>query len=155
MLLTFKFKGIHNNPEMDIQIDDISYFRGPVDEQVNISIDKDYYVNFNLKIYFTNKNPNDTVIDNDGNIIEDKNFELDDIYIDNESIENYRWAGVYCFNENIIDSCLFFGPAGYFELTLAGPGNYKHIQTTTDYPDWKEQYENWVWAKQILKELKN
>ena len=154
MQLEFKFKNINNNPRYKIHINDQAVSDGKVIKLIKIHTDIKPYTMFNIKIYFTNKDPLDTKVDQNKKIIEDKNFELEDIFIDGESIEDYRWEGEYHSGIDVLKPCLFFGPPGYFEIDIAGPGNYMHIKNTTTIPDWEEHFKLWTWSKQILAESK-
>jgi hypothetical protein len=156
MSIQLFFKNINLRPQCKITIDDVTHYTGPVNPiiEINHSIAGSY----TLKIFFTDKLPNDTKVDNQGNIIEDKNFELDQIVIDDYDIEELKWLSKYFADDgNTYESCLFFGPKGYFEINLNHPIlpwilEQKHLKNNND-PNWKEDYNYYVQAWKILNQI--
>ena len=112
----------------------------------------------NIQIEFTNKLPSDTVINNDGSIVKDKNFELDCIVVDSYSLEELIWQSHYqAAHGDQYSSCLFFGPPGYFEISIENPIlpwilKTKHEKYDND-PDWETDYNYYITACNILKQI--
>lgn len=111
-----------------------------------------------IQVEFTNKLPSDTVIDQGGNIVADKNFELDRIIVDGYSLEELIWHSVYCADSgDQFQSCLFFGPPGRFEIIIENPIlpwilKTRHNEYNND-PDWETDYQHYLTACNILQQI--
>jgi hypothetical protein len=113
---------------------------------------------FDLKIYFTNKEPGDTAIDENNNIIADLNFELENIVIDDIDLENLKWQSNYVYGDNqSIPGCLFFGPKGYWHFAAYLPilkwKLEKNHELLNNDPNWEEDYNYYTQALWTLKNL--
>lgn len=110
-----------------------------------------------LKIYFANKENSDTVLDYNNNIIEDLNFELEQIIIDGYDIKDLIWNSQYVTKTEKIQSCLFFGPKGYFEFKFDMPIlkwilKTNHEKHNND-PNWEEDYNYYTEAWKLLSQI--
>lgn len=152
------FKNINQNPECSITVNNETQYYGPVNECTEININ--YVGPVVLEIAFTNKNPEDTVVNSEGNIIQDKNFELDKILIDGYSFDDLIWDSVYqATNNEVYKSCLFFGPPGKFVIEFDMPFlkwtlKTKHAKNNND-PHWEEDYNYYMQAWNILQQISN
>ena len=107
-----------------------------------------------LKIYFANKEDSDTVLDKDNNIVQDLNFELEQIIIDGFDVKDLIWNSQYVTKTEKIQSCLFFGPKGYFEFKFDMPVlkwilKTNHEKYNND-PNWEEDYNYYTEAWKLL-----
>jgi antitoxin component YwqK of YwqJK toxin-antitoxin module len=153
MQFVISFKNINQSPNCSIFCNNKSYYNGPVKENIEF----DYHENgiLLLEIAFTNKKPQDTVVDQSGNIISDKSFELEKIVIDGYDLNELIWESYYQADDGkIYNSCLFFGPPGKFIIILSNPIlpwilETKHKKYNND-PNWQEDYNYYVEAKRLL-----
>lgn len=162
MQLTFNFEKINlgpNNkrPEIKITINNATIYVGVVKDSITLdqisSLD-----NNQLEIAFLNKEHSDTVCNQSGDIIDDMNFSLSKIIIDDNDLEELIWQGQYCSSNNdVYPSCLFFGPPGRFDLLFEYPilrwilkvrNNLNHND-----PNWEEDYNYYTAACKILNSL--
>lgn len=122
MKITLYFKNIveyNGVPEIQVLVNSNVEYTGIVKDTVSLSTV--VHGEYALAIKFTNKNPQDTLVE-DGKIVKDKSFELDKIIIDDYSLDSLIWNSTYTANDgNCYPGCLFFGPAGQFEIKLASP----------------------------------
>ena len=94
--IKLKFKNINSvnskAPQMAVHVNSKELFKGQVSEEHVIDVDlQEQNI---LKIYFINKEDPDTVIQ-DGKIINDLNFELENITVDQHDIQDLIWKGKY------------------------------------------------------------
>ena len=109
-------------PKFKILIDDT--------EQVYLEEDNHAIVNTSLtlgnhilKIKFLNKLPEDTVVDENGKIIEDLAIELLELSIDNIDVTHIiKEQGIYYVNNNIEKTYGFMYTNGLFEFKFQTPG---------------------------------
>lgn len=110
-----------------------------------------------LKIYFANKENSDTVLDYNNNIIEDLNFELEQIIIDGYDVKDLIWNSQYVTKTEKIQSCLFFGPKGYFEFEFDMPILKWFLKTNHEKhnndPNWEEDYNYYTEAWKLLSQI--
>lgn len=116
----------------------------------NLLLDFEAQEQNTLKIYFVNKEDTDTVTDDNGNIVSDMNFELESIKIDGIDIEDLKWQGNYHTDKQMFESCLFFGPKGYYQLNFSTPIlkwtlEQNHLKNKND-PNWEEDYNYYTEA---------
>jgi len=156
--IKLKFKNINsvNNkaPQMAVHVNSKELYKGLVLEQHVIDVDlQEQNI---LKIYFINKEDPDTVIQ-DGKIVNDLNFELENITLDKHDIQDLIWKGQYVSKDNVIPSCLFFGPRGYFELHFEYPILKWILKTNhedhNDDPTWEQDYNYYIEACQLLNKI--
>ena len=153
MQFVISFKNINQSPNCTICCNNKEYYSGPVRNTINF----DYYEDGNLilEIEFTNKKQQDTIVNDSGKIISDKNFELEKIVIDGYDLEELIWDSHYVsVDGTIYNSCLFFGPPGKFTIMLANPIlpwilETKHKKYNND-PHWQEDYSYYMEAKRLL-----
>ena len=146
MSFEFTFKNInstHNkNPTCRIELNANNIFSGEVQE--HILLDADTQENNVLRIFFENKEGKDTILDNQQQIIQDLNFELEKLIIDGIDLQHLIWQSKYVAKDTVIDSCLFFGPKGYWELTFDSPILKWFLRTNqnknNDDPTWETDY---------------
>lgn len=150
------FKNINQNPHCDILINNVSMYIGAV--LPSIKIDSQLLGNITLEILFTNKVPQDTVVNSEGNIIQDKNFELDKILVDGYDFNEFIWNSEYqAIDGKVYPSCLFFGPPGKFVISFSSPFlpwllKTRHEKYNND-PSWEEDYEYYIKAWKILQQI--
>ena len=153
MQILLKFKNINNSPECKISVNDIVLHAGNVPDTFSKELTLlDQHVK--VRREFTNKTPEDTVVEN-GEIVKDKNFELDQIVIDQYEFKELIWQGNYYSNHNdVYPSCLFFGPPGYFEIHFHQPVLHWLLQTRNtrnqNDPDWETDYNYYTKACKLL-----
>lgn len=156
MNIQLKFIAIHKSPECTVSINDQVKYQGPVQDIIDVAHTDTGPAQ--LSIAFTNKKPEDTVVDDTGKIIEDKSFELDSITVDQYDLEELKWQSKYhCTDGQTFDQCLFFGPPGKFVIDLENPIlpwilGTKHKLNNND-PDWQEDYNYYVQACQLLQQI--
>ena len=156
--IKLKFKNINSvnskAPQMAVHVNSKELFKGQVSEEH--VIDVDLQEQNTLKIYFINKEDPDTVIQ-DGKIINDLNFELENITVDQHDIQDLIWKGKYVSKDSVIPSCLFFGPRGYFELHFEYPILKWILKTNhqdhNDDPTWEQDYNYYIEACQLLHKI--
>lgn len=153
MQILLKFKNINNNPECKIGVNDITLYQGQVPKLFTDTVFVDDE-QVKLKIEFTNKLAEDTVVEN-GTIVKDKNFELEQIAIDQYDLKELVWQGNYHASDGqVYPSCLFFGPPGYFAIDLKQPVLRWILKTRNDRdnndPDWETDYNYYTQACKLL-----
>lgn len=146
MSFEFTFKNINSTdnkkPTCRIELNGDNIFSGEVQEYV--ILDADTQDNNVLRIFFENKEGKDTILDNQQQIIQDLNFELEKIIIDGTDLKHLIWQSKYVAKDTVIDSCLFFGPKGYWELAFDSPILKWFLKTNHDKnnndPTWETDY---------------
>jgi hypothetical protein len=160
MKLHFKFDQINfgpgnKEPMIDLKLNNHSLYQGPVLAQLDVETDAGE--KNCLQIMFTNKEHSDTVCDSAGKIVNDMNFNLTKIVIDDHDLEELIWQGKYVSDKNEYPSCLFFGPAGQFVLNFDYPVLRWILKTRHDINqqdlNWEEDYNYYVNACKILNNL--
>lgn len=159
MKFEFSFKNISTieskYPICRIELNDNDLFVSRVQQYISIDADaKDKNV---LRIYFVNKEGKDSIVDQDNKIIKDLSFELDKIIIDGVDLKHIIWESKYVTNHNEIDSCLFFGPKGFWELNFETPVlkwllKTNHNKNNND-PTWEVDYNYYEEACQKLNKI--
>tara|TARA_B100000579_G_C22841926_1_gene862032 strand:+ start:923 stop:1411 length:489 start_codon:yes stop_codon:yes gene_type:complete len=123
MKFELKFKNINvvnkKYPICRIELNGDDVFTSKVQDK--ITFDADTQVNNVLRIHFVNKEGKDTVLDDNNQIKQDLNFELEKVIIGGIDLQHLIWESKYITKESVIDSCLFFGPKGYWELRFDSP----------------------------------
>ena len=124
-----------------LKIGDI-VFTGEVEQR--IKVDAETKSSNVLRIFFENKKDNDTIVDEHNEIVQDLNFELEKIVIDGLDLKNLIWESRYVAGDNTIESCLFFGPKGYWEIEFDSPIlkwwlKTNHNKNKND-PTWETDY---------------
>ena len=96
-------------------------------------------------------------MDDLGKIINDMNFEISKIIVDNIDFEDLIWNSTYVFKDQIIEKCLFFGPNGKFIINWKMPVLKWFLETQhqlkNNDPNWEEDYEYYIEACKILKQI--
>jgi hypothetical protein len=158
MNLTLHFKNINCDPDCSVVINGQVLYAGPVTETINVKYQTLGTVN--LSIRFTNKLPGDTVVDTNGTIIKDKNFELEKLVVDDYEFDELIWDSQYRADHgDVYSSCLFFGPPGEFLITFSNPIlpwllKTKHNKYNND-PNWEEDYNYYTQACKLLTQISN
>ena len=155
----FKFKNINpvNNkyPICRIELNSDDIFSGKVEQR--IVLDADTQENNVLRIFFENKGNKDTILDDNNQIKQDLNFELEKLTIDGIDLQHLIWESRYVAKDSVIDSCLFFGPKGYWELKFDAPVLKWFLKTNHDKnnndPTWEEDYKYYKESCQILNKI--
>ena len=158
MQLTCKFKNIQSNnvgksPCIIVKVNNNNVYSGPVIP--TLSCELELKSNNNITISFVNKLPEDTTVDEYGNVTSDVCFELDDIAVDGESFGDMLWKqGGYTSNNEHVPGCLFFGPAGSYEIEFIIPLLRWKLKTNHELhgndPDWETDYTFYTTACNIL-----
>jgi len=161
MQIKFKFKNINSNSTGKFPVTAISVNRIELYDDVvqhEITLDFEPQEQNHLKIHFVNKQPEDTEVDSQGNIVGDVNFELESISVDGEQFAEMLWEGCYYFNDQTIPGCLFFGPAGHYSLDFILPVLKWQLKTNHEKhnndPEWETDYNYYQRACQILESIK-
>lgn len=156
MRIDFYFKNINNGPACRVLVNLQEKYTGPVIDCVPVDVSDSGPIF--IQIEFTNKLPSDTQTDANGNIVADKNFELDRMIIDGYSLEELIWHSVYqTTSGDQFQSCLFFGPPGRFEIFIENPVlpwilKTRHEKYNND-PDWQTDYQHYLTACNILQQI--
>ena len=139
-------------PEIAVTVNGVTLYTGIVESIINFDTDADGEVI--LRIEYINKLGTDTVVDSNGAIVTDMNFTLASITVDSIAFEELIWNSVYVAEDNTYPNCLFFGPAGYFEIKFTVPVLAWLLKTRNDKnnndPNWEEDYNYYVKACKIL-----
>jgi len=160
MNFIFGFKNINSvnakYPICRIELNGTDIFIGKVVPQIELDASVDAEEN-NLRIYFENKQGKDTILDENNNISQDLNFELEKLTIDGLDLQHLIWQSRYFANNSVIDSCLFFGPKGYWEIKFNSPIlkwflKINHEKNNND-PDWEIDYNYYEEACQKLSKI--
>jgi hypothetical protein len=154
MDLAFHFAQInayHGRPRISISLNNRLLYSGEVKQLISLKASDTYSGNCSLRIEFINKNSEDTKVV-DGNIVCDKNFTLEKVIIDGCNLEELIWKSAYHCNNETINSCLFFGPAGYWELNFTYPILY-WILSNRNEDGWYNDYCSYLKAWNKVKHL--
>ena len=160
MNFIFGFKNINSvnakYPICRIELNGTDIFIGKVVPQIELDASVDSEEN-NLRIYFENKQGKDTILDENNNISQDLNFELEKLTIDGLDLQHLIWQSRYFAKDSVIDSCLFFGPKGYWEIKFNSPIlkwflKTNHEKNNND-PDWEIDYNYYEEACQKLSKI--
>lgn len=158
--MIFKFSsinlGAHNKiPHIRIELNHRVCHDGPIQDRITVAADvgpKNL-----LRIYFVNKLPSDTQVDRHGDIILDMNFTLANITAQGVVFDELLWDGTYVAGDALYESCLFFGPQGFYELEFASPILKHKLQKKFERGEldthWEEDYNYYTQACEILKKL--
>lgn len=75
-----------------------------------------------LVVELYNKTTSNTLVDDNGNIIQDQLVTLDNLYFDNVQLPNFvKYSGIYYFNDQKIPQGLTWGVNGNWKLNFATP----------------------------------
>lgn len=149
MHLEFNFRQIKSvngkDPVCRINVNGADLFTGPVKEQISLSTDSQQH-NV-IKVYFENKTGRDTIVDAEGKIVTDLSFELERLKIDGVDLKHLIWQSSYHYDDTKIDSCLFFGPKGYWQMEFDVPVlrwwlELNHNKNNDD-PTWEQDYKHY------------
>ena len=160
MTLEFKFKDINalpnKKPTCRIELNGTDIFIEKVVPQIELDASVNAEEN-NLRIYFENKQGKDTILDENNNISQDLNFELEKLTINGLDLQHLIWQSRYFAKDSVIDSCLFFGPKGYWEIKFNSPIlkwflKTNHEKNNND-PDWEIDYNYYEEACQKLSKI--
>jgi len=156
MTLNIKFKKINPGPRsidplIKLELNGHDIYHGKVLSE--IVQECEFSTENTLRIYFVNKTDLDTAVDN-GCIVDDMSFELDEIVINEVKFGDLLWIGKYHSGQQVFDGCLFFGPKGYYEISFQTPVlkwqlKTQHESSGTD-PNWEEDYNYYTTACKIL-----
>ena len=150
-------KGTNNiDPMIKIIINGEEQYQGIVQEKISIN-NKNNNENIRLEIDFYNKTYRDTKINKRGKIINDMNFEISKIIVDNVNFEDLIWNSTYIFKDQKIKKCLFFGPNGKFIIDWRMPVLKWYLETQhqlkNNDPNWEEDYQYYINSCNILKQI--
>ena len=146
MSLEFKFKNINSlpnkKPACRIELNGVTVFTGDVEQ--HIKVDAETKSSNVLRIFFENKKHNDTTVNEHDEIVQDLNFELERIMIDGLDLKHLIWESRYVAGDHTIESCLFFGPKGHWEMEFESPILRWWLKTNhdknNDDPTWEADY---------------
>ena len=155
----FKFKNINpvnsKYPICRIELNGDDICVGKVEQKIVLNADTQE--NNVLRIFFENKKDKDTILDDNNKIKQDLNFELEKLTIDGIDLQHLIWESRYVAKDSVIDSCLFFGPKGVWELKFDTPVLKWFLMTNhnknNNDPTWEEDYKYYEEACQILNKI--
>lgn len=159
MNLILKFKNINSVqgvPELIIDINGQTVWHGDVQPEIRIQHNVSDAVN--LTVSHVNKDPSKHCIVENGQIVADRNCELDEVIVDNYNIEELKWLSTYVTTDNeVLDKCLFFGKNGNWTISFELPIlrwilKTRHQQLNND-PTWEQDYESYIAACKLLNNL--
>lgn len=159
MNLILKFKNINSVqgvPVLDIAINNRCVWHGDVQNEIHIQHDDCDLIA--LDISHVDKDPSKHCIVENGQIIADRNCELDEIIVDSYNIEELKWQSSYVTTDNeVLDKCLFFGKNGTWSISLELPIlrwilRTRHELMNND-PTWEQDYESYTTACKLLNKL--
>ena len=160
MKLTLLFKNINSYngaPTVRVSINHHEIWNGAVSQEITKEIPSvDGTVILNIQHYGKNYSQDCVVVD--GNIIEDRNCELDKIIVDGYDLEELIWNSTYQTDEQeTLDHCLFFGKNGTFSIQFELPILRWILKTRHDTlqndPYWEDDYNSFQTACKILNNL--
>jgi hypothetical protein len=160
MNFVFAFKHINASnqkyPICRIELNGNDIFTGKVVPQIKVDATANEEENI-LRIYFENKEGKDTILDENNNISQDLNFELEKLTIDGLDLQHLIWQSKYVSKNTVIDSCLFFGPKGHWEIKFNSPILKWFLKTDQEKnnndPDWEIDYNYYEEACQKLSKI--
>lgn len=152
----FRFKNINSvgekTPTCNISLNGKSMYEGQVNKL--ITCEGETSLENVLKIFFTNKSGRDTLLNKDGTIKQDLNFELVTLHVDSVDFEHLIWESRYVAVDDVFDSCLFFGPKGHWEIRFSHPVLKWFLKTNQEKnnndPNWETDYNYYKEACQRL-----
>lgn len=159
MNLILKFKNINSVqgvPVLNIAINNQKVWSGNV--QPEICVTHPAEGNISLSINHVDKDPSKHCIVENGQIIADRNCELDQVIVDGYNIEELKWLSCYVTEDNeVIDKCLFFGKNGTWAIEFELPIlrwilKTRHELLNND-PNWEQDYESYIAACRLLNNL--
>lgn len=159
MYLEFNFKNIKpvngKEPVCRINLNGDDVFTGAVKEHICLSHDGKQ--NNVIEVFFENKTGKDTIVDTEGKIVADLSFELERLKIDGVDFKHLIWQSSYHYNDIKIDSCLFFGPKGYWQIEFSVPVlrwwlELNHNKNNDD-PTWEQDYKHYEEVCQRLDKI--
>ena len=151
MHLTLQFSDINPGvndkmPQITIMVNAQCYYQGIVQ---NIELEVADAPQYQAHIYFINKTDQDTVVDGQNNIVQDMNFSLVSIKINQIDIGHMIWNSTYHYDNGNIPSCLFFGPPGYFAINI--PHDIlAHQACAGKNPRWQQDLDYYKHACNLL-----
>lgn len=157
MNIQIKFKNINRNPKCRIFLNKTKLYEGIVNEHYNFDVNDDSY-NVELEIEHFDKFPNETIVNDNGEIIDDRSFELESLIIDDQNFEELIWESKFVDDHgNIYNSCLFFGPNGKFVIEFTQPVlrwmlEFRYKRDGGD-PLWEENFNLYYKAWKLLKQI--
>lgn len=155
----FQFKNINSvrgkTPICRINLNGEDVHTGTVNPL--IIVDSETKEKNTLKIFFENKDGRDTLVNSDNQIIQDLNFELEKITIDGVNLKHLIWESKYVTDKEHIESCLFFGPKGFWVIDFESPIlkwvlKTNHKKNKND-PTWELDYNYYKEACQKLSKI--
>jgi len=157
MIKEFRFNFANINPLKNkapackIELNGTQIFAGNVESTIVLQAESKQ--SNTLRIHFENKTGADTIVDEENNIIQDLSFELKNLVIDNVDVKHLIWRSKYIADRSVIDSCLFFGPRGFWEFSFDLPILKWFLKTNNTInkndPDWEKDYNYYkeAWDK--------
>jgi hypothetical protein len=159
MNLILKFKNINSVqgvPVLDIAVNNQIVWSGDVQPEIQIlHTDSD---NISLSVNHVGKDPSVHCVVENGQIVADRNCELDQVIVDGYDIEELKWLSNYTTIDNeVIDKCLFFGKNGTWNIKFELPIlrwilKTRHNLLNND-PNWQQDYESYIAACKLLNKL--
>lgn len=156
MKLQIELEKIVDNPRCKIRLNGLELYSGDVMERFEFEHDATTGPML-IEIEHWDKKPEDTVVESDI-IVRDRSFQLKKITVDDIDLEELIWHSEFRANDGkVYPSCLFFGPNGCFVLELELPAlrwilKKRHEKNNND-PTWDEDYEYYIQACKILKQI--
>lgn len=142
---------------IQVRVNQRPVWSGAVVQEIIIN---DPYVNgaIVLEIEHHGKDYSQDCVVVDGNIVADKNCELDKIIVDGYDLEELIWNSCYqTDHQETLDHCLFFGKNGIFSIKFDLPILRWILKTRHDTlqndPYWEDDYNSYQSACKILNNL--
>ena len=153
MNLKLKFKNITHSPCCSVYVNEQKLYTGLVTTTLEFTV-SNISEQVCLEIEHWDKKPEDTKVDNNGNIIEDRSFELEEIVVDNYNFENLIWKSYFLSTDgDRYESCLFFGPNGKFIIDFTLPVLKWILENSNNNNSWQEDYMYYCKALDILQKI--
>lgn len=150
MKLQLQFKNIVDDPLCKIIVNNVELYVGVVHPTYSF-VYEDKHNDVHLKIVHYDKKNAETIVDSNGKIIRDRSFELEKIIVDDYDFENLIWKSFFqSTNDDVYESCLFFGPNGSFNINFRLPVVEWILENTNEDDSWREDYEYYKRAMKIL-----
>lgn len=157
MKIELVFANIVDAPLCAVAIDDDCIYKGPVPPSITCDLEVRPGPHV-LYIEHYDKQPTDTVVNDQGIIIRDRGFELSGVKIDGYDIAELIWQSEFIsVDGQCYPSCLYFGPNGRFILRFESPSLKWILQTRHERdqndPTWQQDLEMYLAACRRLQQI--
>lgn len=160
MKLNLKFNKINNYnglPLINIHCNGVELWNGPVQPEIALEyMNTSDLIKLTITHYGKNTSTDTNVIS--GQIVNDKNCEIDQIIVDDYNINELKWLSSFTSTDGeIFDKCLFLGKNGTWTINFSLPIlkwilSTRHAINNND-PDWEQDYESYIQACRLINTL--